>query len=155
MAPSVATLHNLENGKLTSKYKKAESTVIIFIALNIIELFASQPSLYTLNNLLPHLQMFNLDISIYQGPRDGDGNENFEKAIGLVSETTILHVKHALLYISSPSLHDYDVKIPNFMLEDVNKGRRIFLSLFKLELGLPKKSTQGNTPTFDFFGEKE
>ena len=63
--------------------KKAESTAIIFIALNIIELFASQPSLHTLNNLLPHLQMFNLDISIYQGPRDGDGNENFEKAIGV------------------------------------------------------------------------
>ena len=28
------------------------------------------------------------------------------------------------------------------MLEDVNKGRRIFLCLFKLELGLPKKPTQ-------------
>ena len=63
--------------------KKAESTVIIFIALNIIESFASQPSLYTMNNLLPHLKMFNLDVCIYQGPRDGDGNKNFEKAIGL------------------------------------------------------------------------
>ena len=142
MAPSMATLHNLEHGKLTSRYKKkAESTVIIFIASNIIESFASQPSLYTLNNLLPHLQMFNLDISIYQGPRDGDGDENFEKAIGL-DQRNNNSAQHALLYISLSSLHDYDVKIPNFMLEDVNKGRRIFLCLFKLELGLPKKSTQ-------------
>ena len=85
--------------------------------------------------------MFNLDISIYQGPRDGDGNENFEKAIGL-DQRNNNSAQHALLYISLPSLHDYDVKIPNFMLEELNKGRRIFLCLFKLELGLPKKSTQ-------------
>ena len=89
--------------------------------------------------------MFNFDISIYQGPLDGDGNgngnENFEKAIGL-DQRNNNSAQHALLYISLPSLHDYDVKIPNFMLEDVNKGRRMFLSLFKLELGLPKKSTQ-------------
>ena len=96
--------------------------MIIFIASNIIESFASQPSLYTLNNLLPHLQMFNLDISIYQGPPDGDGNENFEKAIGL-DQRNNNSAQHALLYISLSSLHDYDVKIPNFMLEDVNKGR--------------------------------
>lgn len=65
--------------------KKAEPTVIIFIPRNIIESFASQPSLYTLNNLLTHLKMFNLDICIYQGPRNGNGNgnENFEKAKGL------------------------------------------------------------------------
>ena len=73
--------------------------------------------------------MFNLDISIYQGPRDGDGNENFEKAIGL-DQRNNNSAQHAHLYISLPSLHD------------VNKGRRIFLCLFKLELGLPKKSTQ-------------
>ena len=106
--------------------------MIIFISLNIIESFASQPSLYTLNILLPHLKMFNLDICIYQGPRDGDGNENVEKAIGLDQRN------NALLYMSLPSLHDYDVNIPNFMLEDVNKGRW----MFKLELGLPKKWTQ-------------
>ena len=47
---------------------------------------------------------------------DGDGNENFKKAIGLISKTTILQVHHALLYISLPSLHDYDVKIPNFTM---------------------------------------
>ena len=35
-------------------------------------------------------------------------------AIGLVSKTTTLHVHHAFLYISLPSLHDYEVKMPNF-----------------------------------------
>ena len=47
---------------------------------------------------------------------DGDGNGNATKAIGLISKTTILHVHHAFLYISLPSLHDYDVKMPNFTL---------------------------------------
>ena len=47
---------------------------------------------------------------------DGDGNGNATKAIGLISKTTILHVHHAFLYISLPSLHDYDVKIPNFTM---------------------------------------
>ena len=44
---------------------------------------------------------------------DGDGNGNATKAIGLISKTTILH---AFLYISMPSLHDYDVKMPNFTM---------------------------------------
>ena len=47
---------------------------------------------------------------------DGDGNENVKKAIGLIAKTTILHVYHAFLYLPSPSLHDYDVKMPNFTL---------------------------------------
>ena len=50
---------------------------------------------------------------------DGDGNGNATKAKGLISKTTILHVHHAFLYISLPSLHDYDVKMPNFTL---NRG---------------------------------
>ena len=37
-----------------------------------------------------------------------------QKAIGLVSKTTTLHVHHAFVCISLPSLHDYDVKWPNF-----------------------------------------
>ena len=45
---------------------------------------------------------------------DGDGKENVKKAIGLMSKTTTLHVHHAFLYISLPSLHNYDVKWPNF-----------------------------------------
>ena len=45
---------------------------------------------------------------------DGDGNQNVKKkAIGFLRETTTLLVHHAFLYISLPSLHDYDVKMPN------------------------------------------
>ena len=44
----------------------------------------------------------------------GDGNKNGKKAIGLLSKTTTLHVHHTFLYLSWPSLHDYDVKITNF-----------------------------------------
>ena len=33
-----------------------------------------------------------------------------QKTMGLKSKTTTLHVHHAFLYISLPSLHDYDVK---------------------------------------------
>ena len=44
---------------------------------------------------------------------DGDRNGNATSAIGLISKTTILHVHHAFLYISLPSLHDYDVKMRN------------------------------------------
>ena len=47
---------------------------------------------------------------------DGNGNGNATKAIGFITKTTILHVHHAFLYISLPSLHDYDVKMPNFKL---------------------------------------
>ena len=46
----------------------------------------------------------------------GDGNEDVKKEIGLITKTTTLHVHHAFLYISLPSLHDYDVKISNFRL---------------------------------------
>ena len=67
---------------------------------------------------------------------DDDGNGNTTKAIGLISKTTILHVHHTFLYISLLSLHDYDVKMPNFTLtEEVHKRRRNFLSLSELEYG--------------------
>ena len=47
----------------------------------------------------------------------------------------LLH--HAFLYISLPSLHDCDVKMPrDFTLYgDVNRRQRIFLSFSKLECG--------------------
>ena len=44
---------------------------------------------------------------------DGDGKQDVKKAIGSLRKTTTLHVHHAFLYISLPSLHDYDVKMPN------------------------------------------
>ena len=67
---------------------------------------------------------------------DGDGNQDVKKAIVLLCKTITLHVHHAFLYISLPSLPDYDVKIPiaSFM-EDVNKRRRISLSPSTLECG--------------------
>ena len=72
------------------------------------------PTLYLADTLsraaLPH------PIGILRSD-EGDGNENATKAIGLIqSKTTILHVHHAFLYISLPSLHDYDVKMPNFTM---------------------------------------
>ena len=67
---------------------------------------------------------------------DADGNENVKKAIGFISKTTTLHVYHTYLYISFPSLHDYDVKIPNFgIMENVNKQRRNLISLSELGYG--------------------
>ena len=67
-----------------------------------------------------------------------DGNENGKNATGLISKATTLRVHHTFLYLSLTSLHDYDVKMPNFtfygsFMEDVDKRRRIFLSLSKLE----------------------
>ena len=50
------------------------------------------------------------------GSDDGDGNGNATKTIGLISKATILHVHHAFWNISLPSLHDYDMKMPNFTM---------------------------------------
>ena len=38
-----------------------------------------------------------------------------KETIGLISKTTTSHVHHVFLYISFPLLHDYDVKMPNFV----------------------------------------
>ena len=38
-----------------------------------------------------------------------------EKTIGLISKTTTLPVHHAFLFISLLFLHDYDVKMSNFV----------------------------------------
>ena len=48
--------------------------------------------------------------------RSDDVNGTASKAIGLIRKTTLLHVYHAFLYISLPSLHGYDVKMPNFTM---------------------------------------
>ena len=61
---------------------------------------------------------------------DGDGNENFRKAIGLISKTRILHVHHAFLYISLPALHDCDVKLPKFTFYGESKQTTTKFSLF-------------------------
>ena len=42
---------------------------------------------------------------------DGDGNENGKKAIGLDRQNSNFVRASLFLYISLPSLHDYDVKV--------------------------------------------
>ena len=74
---------------------------------------------------------------------DGDGNQDVKKAIGLLRKTTTLHVHHAFLYISSPSLHDYDVKMPNCKFYGGRKQATTNL-FFSLNLSaVLKKSTPG------------
>lgn len=57
-----------------------------------------------------------------------------EKVIGSGKQNNNLHVHHAFLYYSWPSLHDYDMNwtISHF-IDNVNVWGRIPLSLFKLE----------------------
>ena len=45
---------------------------------------------------------------------DSDGKENGTKKRCLYLQSTTLNVHHAILYISLPSLHHYDMKLPNF-----------------------------------------
>ena len=45
---------------------------------------------------------------------DGDGKENGKQIKCLYLQTTTLHLNHAILNISLPSLHHYDMKLPNF-----------------------------------------
>ena len=51
----------------------------------------------------------------------------------LVSKTTTLHVYHAFLYISSPSLYDYDVTIRSFSNDaaDGNENVNVHHAFFK------------------------
>ena len=42
-----------------------------------------------------------------------DGKVKGKKVIGFISKTTTLHVHHPFLYISLPSPHVYDLKMPN------------------------------------------
>ena len=44
-------------------------------------------------------------------------------------QTTTLHVQHTFLYISLPFLHEYDVKMPNFMFY---KGRKQSTTKFSI-----------------------
>ena len=58
---------------------------------------------------------------------DGDGNENENviKAIVLISKTITFHAHPTLFCVHLSFLHDYEVKMPNFMFY---RGRN-FLSL--------------------------
>ena len=51
----------------------------------------------------------------YENPTvTATGTSKMQHPVGLMSKTITLHVHHAFLYISLPSLHDYDGKMPNF-----------------------------------------
>ena len=81
-----------------------------------------------------------------------------QKSSRFISKTTTLYVHHAFLYISLPSLHNHDATwkclISRYM-EDVNKRRRIYLSLFKLEYGPQRNQLWGNSPSFGIFSDLE
>ena len=63
---------------------------------------------------------------------DDYGNKNVKKAVGLDKQTTTLHVHHAFLYISLPSLHDCNVKLPKNFVEDGNKRQQLSFSFPEL-----------------------
>ena len=66
-----------------------------------------------------------------------------QKQLVKISKTNTLHVHHAILYISLPSLHNYDVNsLISRFIDKVNIRRRISLSRFKLGHFL-KNSTPG------------
>ena len=74
-----------------------------------------------------------------------------------ISKTTTLHVHHAFLYISLPSLHDHDVKMPYFTFYD--GGRKQATTKFSFSfwtwicfLGI---QLQESSPTFDKVSELE
>ena len=87
---------------------------------------------------------------------DGDTSEDVEKAIGLLPKTTSLHVHHAFLYISLPSLHDYDVKMPNcnFYAGRKQATTNLFFSL-KTWVRSSRNQLQGNSPTLAIFSKLE
>ena len=67
---------------------------------------------------------------------EGDGKENVIKAIGLLDKKTNMHMHHTFLYISLPSLHDYDVKVPYFTFSGGRKQATTnFLCFSKLKYG--------------------
>ena len=82
-----------------------------------------------------------------------------KKLIRLISKTTTLHVHHVLLYTSLPFLHDYDVKIPNFVFM-FSGGREtsndhIFVLFLNLDKALRNSTLGGFTDTSLTFSKFE
>ena len=82
---------------------------------------------------------------------DGDRNENGKKKKGLINITTTLHVHHT--FCTFPCRHctttTWKCLLSRFM-ENVNKRRRIFLSLSKLESGPQEINSKEIRPHFTF-----
>ena len=115
----------------------------------------TSPTALTLNRILttwwrrPLLGVKIYQERFYHWTTTATATRTSKRTIGLLSKTTTLYVHHTFLYISLPSLHDYDVKclISRFM-EDVNKRWLIFLSLSKRKCGPEKiNSRVRNSPT--------
>ena len=64
-------------------------------------------------------------------------------------QTTTLHVQHTFLYISLPFLHEYDVKMPNFMFYKGRKQSTTKFSISFLTWIRPRLGIQLQESTFD------
>ena len=73
-----------------------------------------------------------------------------QKATGLVSKTTNLHVHLAFLYISQPPLQEYDVKMPNFTFYGGRKQATTNFSLSKLKGGPQEINSKEIRPLLTF-----
>ena len=74
---------------------------------------------------------------------DGDGNENGKKSNWFrLAKQQLLHVHHAFLYNSLPSLHDCDVKPPSFTFYGRSEHKTI-ISFFSELRNTPLESTPG------------
>ena len=72
----------------------------------------------------------------------GGANENGKR--------TTLHVHHAFLYISIPSPHDHNVKVPKFtFVEDGNTRQQLSFSFPELWHSPLEFNSRTNLPTFD------
>ena len=77
---------------------------------------------------------------------NSDGNENVTRqVVGLYSKTITLQVRDAFLYMSLPSLLDYDVKMPNFTF--FGERKQAHEECFFLFLNLSVVLSRGNTRT--------
>ena len=79
-----------------------------------------------------------------------------QKAIGLDNKTTTLLVHHGFLYISLPSLHEYNLKVTNFTF---SRGREqkttTFFFFFWTLMQSFRIQLQKELPTFDQLNEME
>ena len=83
---------------------------------------------------------------------DGDGNKNVIQAIGLIRKTTTLHVHHTFLYTSFTILHDYGVKMPNFMFY---RGRKQARTKFSFFLNLDKALRNSGPGEFAYIRQRK
>ena len=63
-----------------------------------------------------------------------------------IGKRTTLHVRDAFLYIYQPLLHDYDMKLPNFMrplYQQVNTAKK---NLFSFSFSKPRYDPYGFNP---------